>query len=159
MKDKSLKKKLYIGAIEKRILRRAAGLVALTAAEKAQFEILAPRTPTRIIPNGIYPETWRTEPVADRFAGVIPSGSPVVLFMSRLHPIKGVDIVLEAFKRISRLNPVVHFVIAGPPEEYKIDELRDGIPEDCRSRIHFTGMIGGEAKKDSPRRSSAVSSG
>jgi glycosyltransferase involved in cell wall biosynthesis len=68
-----------------------------------------------------------------------------LLFLGRIHPKKGCDLLLEAFAKVA--TPETQLVMAGPDEtgwgsELKIQAARLGIAE----RITWTGMLRGEAK-------------
>jgi len=83
----------------------------------------------------------------DTFAEVFSAGEPVVLFLSRLHPKKGADRLLEAVADLQLRGEPVQLVLAGPSDETYLKELMDsardlGIEERC----HFVGMVGGAQK-------------
>ena len=59
---RSLKKRLFLGIVEKPILRSATTLIALTEAEVASYRALCPSIPCRVIPNGIDVEQYRIQP-------------------------------------------------------------------------------------------------
>ncbi|WP_235841633.1 glycosyltransferase [Confluentibacter sediminis] len=73
---------------------------------------------------------------------------PFLLFLSRIHQKKGVDLLLEAYKRcISEVD--LDLVIAGPGCESDYGKyLLKTVSEDSKlkSRVHFTGMLSGNAK-------------
>jgi glycosyltransferase involved in cell wall biosynthesis len=76
-------------------------------------------------------------------------GQKYLLFLGRIHPKKGCDLLLEAFAKVAapNLQPDLQLVIAGPDETGWGNELRDlalrlGIAE----RITWTGMLRGDAK-------------
>jgi glycosyltransferase involved in cell wall biosynthesis len=68
-----------------------------------------------------------------------------LLFLGRIHPKKGCDLLLEAFARVAR--PDLQLVMAGPDEtgwgaELRAQASRLGIAE----RLTWTGMLRGDAK-------------
>lgn len=69
------------------------------------------------------------------------------LFLSRIHPKKGCDLLVDAFSRVAIEHPDLDLVIAGPDqvglrkELERIAELR-GVAR----RIHWPGMISGDVK-------------
>jgi glycosyltransferase involved in cell wall biosynthesis len=72
-------------------------------------------------------------------------GKQYLLFLGRIHPKKGCDLLLEAFARVA--SPELNLVIAGPDETGWGEELRAqtsrlGIVE----RLIWTGMLRGDAK-------------
>ncbi|MBK9130722.1 MAG: glycosyltransferase [Gammaproteobacteria bacterium] len=151
LRFRSLKKNAYISLVERPILRRATTLIALTEAERESYRRLDVETPCAVIPNGIdLPElSVLTDSQVEllRSVGIEPSHK-VVLFMGRLHPIKGADRLLDAFSRIAAEVPDAHLIMAGPDEFgihqdflYKTREL------DLASRVSFPGMVEGDLKR------------
>ncbi len=70
-----------------------------------------------------------------------------LLFLSRIHPKKGCDLLVEAFARISEADPELDLVIAGPDETGLTPGLKARAEElGVASRIHWTGMLTGDAK-------------
>jgi glycosyltransferase involved in cell wall biosynthesis len=72
-------------------------------------------------------------------------GQKFLLFMGRIHPKKGCDLLLEAFAKVAA--PDLRLVMAGPDEtgwggELRSEAERLGIAE----RITWTGMLRGDAK-------------
>lgn len=143
---RSLKKKLYISAVEKPIMRKAGSLVALTDAERASYRALGVTAPIVIVPNGADVPSLRPDAavrVQARF-GIAPD-APLILFLGRLHPIKGTDKLLDAFMRMMDAFPRAVLMVAGPDEWGLEAQWRERAPRD---RIVFPGMIGGEEKAD-----------
>lgn len=150
LKFRSLKKQLYIQAIERPIMRRATTLIALTEAEVASYRALGVDTPCRIIPNGIDVAAYRSRPnptAAARWP--ISPGALVVLFLGRLHPIKGADKLLQAFLKIQAQFPQAVLVMAGPDEWGLAAKFRQTIQQTGLSeRVIFPGMVTGTDKLD-----------
>ena len=74
-------------------------------------------------------------------------GKRIFLFLSRIHPKKGVDILIEAFAEVASEDHSLHLVIAGPDQvglqeslQQRSDEL--GISE----HITWPGMLSGDLK-------------
>ena len=148
LKFRGFKKRLYIAAIERPIMRKATMLIALTEAERDSYRALGVDTPCRIIPNGIDTGLHYRTPSSD-FSDFYPIGSKqsVLLFLGRLHPIKGADILLEAFLRISSQFPDAVLVLAGPDEyglelQFRQRVLTAGLAD----RVFFPGMVSGSLK-------------
>lgn len=109
------------------------------------------RNPIAVIPNGI-PDTWiRSFGDADRFCDrhSVPPDKRLLLFLSRLHPIKGLPILFEAMALIRQQLADWYLVIAGPDEmghrrELQLLSERLGIPD----LIQFVGPLFGSEKRD-----------
>jgi glycosyltransferase involved in cell wall biosynthesis len=150
LKFRQRKKQFYIAFIEQPIMRRATALIALTEAEQQSFRTLGFSTPIEIVPNGIDIPQSRpgfAERCLKRWG--IPTEAPVVLFMGRLHPIKGADTLLDAFSRIQQNHPDVVLVMAGPDEwgleaGWRTRAAAGGFD----ARVFFLGMLIGDEKAD-----------
>ncbi len=147
LRFRSVKKRMYIGMIERPILRGASTLVALTEAERASYRALGVQTRCRIVPNAIDAEPYGK--MADTASTGLPIGedTPVVLFMGRVHPTKGADRLLEAFIRSrDRLGEAV-LVLAGPDEFGLEASFRRRVQlAGLQERIFFPGMVEGRRK-------------
>lgn len=140
---KRLKKKIALALVYRRMLEGAAFLHALNADEASLIEPLGLRVPSRVLPNGIFEQELSPLPPADEFARSRPplAGSRYVLFLSRLHFKKGLDILVPAFEQVSREMGDVHLVIAGP------DDGAQAAAEDLarqlriEGRVHFVGPL------------------
>jgi glycosyltransferase involved in cell wall biosynthesis len=147
LKFRALKKKLYLNLIERPIMRGATTLIALTDAEAESYRRLGVGTPSRVIPNGIEPFAivGETDPLTARL-GIRP-GHLVVLFMGRVHPIKGADKLIEGFLRIQREHPDAVLVIAGPDEFGLEAQFRERVrTAGAADRVIFPGMVEGSLK-------------
>jgi glycosyltransferase involved in cell wall biosynthesis len=144
------KKQLYIALFEKRVMRHATTLVALTEAERDAFRELAPNTPCEIIPNGV--DVPAPDPgAAARVEALhgIPRDAVMILFLGRLHEWKGVDELLDAFAAIQRKSSSAYLVLAGVDEcnaerRWRPVAQRDGFA----ARVVFAGPVSGREKSD-----------
>ncbi len=85
----------------------------------------------------------------EAFLAVAPElrGRRYLLFLSRIHPKKGCDLLVEAFARVANVDQDLDLVIAGPDEAGLLPALKARANElGIAHRIHWTGMIGGDAK-------------
>lgn len=141
-------KALYARFFEKPLFDKATAMQALTAAEAEQCEAFGIQAPARILPNGV------DLGGIDRVVGVrdlveaynLPEDSRVLLFLGRLFPKKGLDILLKGFAKV--LPDGVFLLIAGHDAGmgYR-DEMEQlakvlGISE----RVRFIGELRGEDK-------------
>jgi len=74
-------------------------------------------------------------------------GRKLALFLGRIHEKKGVDMLVAAFARHARAHPDADLVIAGPDQNGLQESLvRDATALGVADRIHWPGMLTGEAK-------------
>ncbi|HEX9368795.1 MAG TPA: glycosyltransferase, partial [Vicinamibacterales bacterium] len=150
LRFRGMKKKLYISALEKPIMRRAGLLVALTETERASYRALGVDTPIAIVPNGTDIPPLRPDAAARVQAafGIAPD-VPMVLFLGRLHPTKGPETLIDAFIRVMDRVPRPVLMIAGPDEWGLQERWRErATRHGAGDRVLFPGMIGGEVKAD-----------
>ena len=143
---KRFKKALYAALFERRRLQRAACLRALSADEVNDYRRLGLTNPVVVIPNSVDPPTgigaklfWEAHPEL--------MGKRIVLYLGRLHPKKGLPLLLEAWSRKTRKSEDLHLVIAGPDSEDTrafLETMTDEL--NLRSSVTFTGMLTGEHK-------------
>lgn len=150
LKFRGVKKRLYIKAIERSIMRRATTLVALTDAEIRGYRGLGVQTPCRVIPNGVDivdQEKFFERPACSPFN--ISEDETVILFMARLHPLKGADKLIRAFLMLHSAFPKATLVMAGPDEWGMVEKFHQEIMNaGIGNRVLFPGMVTGEAKQE-----------
>jgi glycosyltransferase involved in cell wall biosynthesis len=74
-------------------------------------------------------------------------GKQLVLFMGRIHPKKGCDLLIEAFAKVLHGQPAWHLVMAGPDQVGWQKKLMDQAEQlGIASRITWTGIIDGTVK-------------
>jgi glycosyltransferase involved in cell wall biosynthesis len=75
-------------------------------------------------------------------------GKRFLLFMGRIHPKKGCDLLIEAFASVRRDNPECSLVIAGPDQMGMQSQLMAlARRANVADRIWWTGMISGNTKQ------------
>ena len=146
---RSLKKKLYINCVERRIIETATSLFALTEYERESYQKLGIDKNCHVIPNGIHLDEYASagDSIVERELG-IALDSPLVLFMGRLHPMKGIDHLLNAFIGVCGSIPNARLVIAGPDEYGLKSQWKERVCKvDLEQRVIFTGTISGQVKR------------
>jgi glycosyltransferase involved in cell wall biosynthesis len=105
----------------RRIIRDAAKVIASTQSEASLYEQLGvERTNVKIIPNGIDTSLFKELPVRGKFRARynIASNERLILFLGRIHKVKGLELLLTAFSGLKREVDDVKLVIAGPDFGY-----------------------------------------
>lgn len=140
-------KRFYNHIIGGRIVRNADGHVAITVDELPQFEsygISADRV--AVIPNGVSSEDFQSRDDR-RFRAEHGLGEdPFVLFMGRLNPIKGPDLLLKAFCSARDELHHYHLVFAGSDEGMLLALKQTATECGVQDRVHFVGHLGREEK-------------
>lgn len=71
----------------------------------------------------------------------------IILFLSRIHPKKGCDILIKAFSEISQTDSNLHLVIAGPDQIGWQPNLKNLAQQlNIAQKITWTGMLQGDLK-------------
>ena len=74
-------------------------------------------------------------------------GKRILLFLSRIHPKKGVDLLLESFAAIASSDPRLELVIAGPDQVGWLPALQQkAVALGVAHRITWPGMLSGDLK-------------
>lgn len=139
LKHKRLKKKMAWWLYQRGDLCRASCHHATAELEAESLIDLQLRVPVRVIPNGV--------DISEIGHGNHnPQKVRTVLFLGRIHPVKGLWLLLDAW---SRLRPKGwQLQIAGPDETgTKIDLEKKAASASLSDVIHFLGPLDGEAKE------------
>ena len=144
--QKRVKKLLYAKLVEHKVIAGAACLHALTHAEADQYRAFGATSPIAVIPNAVeVPERLSAELFFERFPNL--REKRLLLFLARLHPKKGLKLLVESWKEWAKLHPETHLVIAGPDFEGTEVKLRSEImAAGLEHSVTFTGMLDFEMK-------------
>lgn len=133
----------------KRDLNHASAMHYTTHTEARESKWLGLRTREIVEPNGIDLNT--TPGDAARFLDRYPQlrGRRILLFVGRLNPEKGFEILIPAFKRSARDDVSLLIIGSDPDRPYKA-EIERLMKEHAveESRVLFTGHLDGGAKQD-----------
>ncbi|MEM6328617.1 MAG: glycosyltransferase [Planctomycetota bacterium] len=121
MQQKRIKKAVAMRLGYAGMLRRAAMVHALNEPERQILLWIDPKANVRVIPNGIFLESFASLPARGEFRRRHPelTEGPLVLFISRLHYKKGLDILAEAFAMLLKTRPDARLVVIGPDGGYE----------------------------------------
>jgi glycosyltransferase involved in cell wall biosynthesis len=109
----ALKKQAYLRVMNGPLYRSISLLHAITVLERDVLHDLFPRRPVEVIPNSL--DLAKIDLAADR-AAPATDDTRYLLFVGRLHPQKGVELLVEAFARAD-LPRDWRLIIVGPPED------------------------------------------
>lgn len=148
---KHLKKMLFWPWAEYRLLRDALAVCFTSEEEKrlARQSFRPYRCNELVVNYGTAIPTGDPEAQRSAFLSAFPmlAGRRMLLFLSRIHPKKGCDLLIRAFAEIAKTDPDLLLVIAGPDQEgwqatlqAEADRLGVG------SRVVWTGMLSGDLK-------------
>lgn len=132
------KKRLFAAFAETAHLRHAHCLRATAEMEAEHFRKIGLKAPIAIVPNAI--------PIPN-LEPRLPSKRRQVLFLSRIHPKKGIDILLNAWKELQDSYPDWDLVIAGIDENGHEAELKVLTGRLGLHRVTFVGSVHGAAKE------------
>ena len=116
-KQAAWKKRLVAPWFDNRYLRQASSVHVTSEAEESGVRAYGLRNPVVKIPWGVNSDDLTARPGdAVPFSDAV-HGRRVLLFLSRLHPIKGLDCLVAAWTKLAPKFPAWHLVIAGPDEQ------------------------------------------
>lgn len=126
------------------VLRRCDMFIAVSRAEVAQFRkagIGADRI--HLVPNGIELEEFEPRPERGSFRARLGIGdAPMVLYLGKITPRKGVAHLLDAFAQVGQKD--AHLVVAGNDMTGEMSGLRSRRDDlDLEGRVHFVGLLVG----------------
>jgi glycosyltransferase involved in cell wall biosynthesis len=132
--------------LERANVAGAACLHALTTAEASQYRNFGAAGPIAVVPNAVaLPDDANPELFFTQFPEL--RGKRLLVFLSRLHPKKGLDLLLAAWQQTSRQHPDAHLVIAGPDSEgMQARLMAQAAAAGITGSLTFTGMLAGAMK-------------
>ncbi|MCZ6691452.1 MAG: glycosyltransferase [Planctomycetota bacterium] len=134
-------------ALQRRAIRRSDCFHATSQAEVDVLRRAGLGAPAAVIPNGV------DIPVAEDRPSVRDAHRRL-LFLGRLHPLKGVDILLHAWQRVQGEFPEWELFICGPPDAPGYAETMKRLASTIGAeRVEFAGLVQGNEKADMYRSS------
>ncbi|NUQ46996.1 MAG: glycosyltransferase [Phycisphaerae bacterium] len=139
-----LRKRVAGWLFEHRNLRQAACLHALADGEAEEMRRLGFNSRIEIIPNGLWPQQYASLPPADDLIAAHPrlADRRWMLFLSRIHPQKGIVPLMQACLDEARSAAKWQLVVAGPDEIGLRRVLEAAVARKGLSdRVTFLGML------------------
>lgn len=152
LRQSALRKRVYWKWAEERNLRSAAAVHCTSTQEASDVAVVMGEERgrrTRVIPHGIDPPEWQSDAssrLRQRYG--IPDSHRVLLFLSRLHPKKGLELLIPALGRLREADHPFTLILAGGGDDGYAERLRDlAAAAGLEGRTRFPGHLGGEEKQ------------
>ncbi|MCC6580650.1 MAG: glycosyltransferase [Phycisphaeraceae bacterium] len=149
LQQSAAKKKLALTLGRRAMLQQAAFLHLLNDDENELLTPLNLSAPRQVIPNGVFMDEIDPLPPEGQFRGTIAEkcpglgNHPFVLFLSRVHPKKGLDRLVRAISELEAERHRVHLVIAGPDGGAEADNRQLARSLGMEDHIHWVGPLWG----------------
>lgn len=140
-------KNIYMKLIGYKQINKARAIHFTTNQEKEEARTLDIKPQSVIIPLGVNILPTKIDASVHLHDLLkIPIHVPIILFLSRIHPKKGLDYLIPALAKIAPTFPF-HFVVAGDGKEedkWHINHLLDDYK--LKEKTHLVGFVEGEMK-------------
>lgn len=133
-----LKKQIYFNLLIEKYFSKANVLHAITLSEKDNLFKLFRHKSIEVIPNSIsynYIESMNIQK---------QETEKYILFVGRIDPKKGIDILINALSKIKNKN--IKLKIAGPSNNYQMELIKIVKNLNIESNVEFLGMVSGREK-------------
>ncbi len=149
LKRSNWKKLICRGMFQEHVLKNTACLHAKSEAEYNDFRRFGLKNPVAVIPNPIempsIHEPLKTEIFRQRHG--ISGEKKTILYLGRLHPVKGLERLSQAWGTLNQFHDTWQLVIAGPSENSYLTVLKDRVRSlRCAKNVTFTGELSSSEK-------------
>ena len=144
----SLKKQIYLSLIERQNLNSAAAIHCTSESEAQYIGKFGIQTPTINLPVGLNTPVYLTD-ARYKLQQIynIKNNQKIILFLSRIHPKKRPDLLLQSLQFIARKNQDFHIILAGNGDAEYVNYLKNLANSlGLSSCISFPGFITGQNK-------------
>ncbi|MDI9402902.1 MAG: glycosyltransferase [Limnohabitans sp.] len=132
----SMVKRFFWPILQRPALHAVTLFHATAESERDDIRRVGYKQPIAILPNGV-----DLAPLVR-----VPSEQPTLLFLGRVHPSKGVDLLLRAWAELESQRPTWRLRIVGPDNEGHLAKMRTLAAELRVQRVQFDGPLTGKAK-------------
>ncbi|MBD2081314.1 glycosyltransferase [Leptolyngbya sp. FACHB-17] len=148
LSQRLVKKQVYAALIERRNLDRAAAIHCTAPSEVEDVRNFGVDTPTLTLPLGVSPlieiEDARSL-IHEKYQ--ISDATPIVLFLSRLHPKKRPELLLQSLHHLASQGLSFHAILAGDGDPAYVKKLHTIAQSlNLSDRITFPGLVLGKLK-------------
>lgn len=145
LQQSAVRKKFYLKLIEQSNLNLSAAVHFTSVQEQQESSRLGLKAASFVLPHGlVLPEQIPNARSRLRKILEVPNDQPLVLFLSRLHPKKGLEYLIPA---LAVVKPQFTFVLAGGgTPEYEAEVRSLLTTHNLIDRTRFTGFVEGEMK-------------
>ncbi len=146
LQQSALKKQLYLKIIERDNLAHSSGLHFTSLQEQQEADSLQLNCPGFVVPHGL---TF-SAPIEDARSHLrqkynLPANEPIILFLSRIHPKKGLELLIPALGSLKH-HPFT-FILAGSGDPNYESEIHSLIESSGMSeRTILPGFVEGDEK-------------
>lgn len=151
LKKSRWKKAVALSLYERSNLRHAACLHACSEQEVPGLRAFGLNNPVAVIPNGIGSSWLMSEGDGARFRDRfgIPREKRILLYLSRITPVKGLPLLIEALTAVRRQLDDWTVVIAGGDQFGHLSEVQEAVSRRrLGEHVVFTGLLDGQDKRD-----------
>lgn len=151
MSQRMPKKKIFLAMGGRRFLEEAARAHFTADGERAQSMKWLPKGQAAVIPLMFdlseFDELPGPGPFVAEFPDALEDGVPTLLFLSRLHYKKGVEVLIDAVEILRERGKPARCLIAGSGDDKYEAQLKAKVEQaGLGSEIRFLGMVVGKAK-------------
>jgi glycosyltransferase involved in cell wall biosynthesis len=146
LQQSKFRKQIYLNVIERSNLLHSQSLHFTAPQEQEEFNQLGLNIPSFVLPHGVQMPILIPDAQSQlRTILQIPDHYPILLFMSRIHPKKGLEYLISALGKLKNYNFAL--IIAGSGESDYVQQLQDLlVTQRICDRTHLVGFVKGEAK-------------
>ena len=148
MEQGNLKKRLYLATNARTMIRNATLILTTAEEERRQASKWIPFDNAIAIPLIVDLAPYKTIPghqLAQETFGNF--GNSSILFLSRVHPKKSIETLIDSAVLLQRRGVMPHFFIAGTGEKKYVKQLQEKVRRcNLEKQFSFLGMVVGEKK-------------
>lgn len=142
-------KRLFDRFWSEKVLSSAAGVIALNETEAERYrELGVAEEQIAIVPNGIDLAEYPTLPARGRFRAAwgIDDAAKVVLYLGRLDPTKGIDLLIRSFAVVAKEFDDAVLMLVGGDMGHNVEFRQRVRSFGLDDRVVFTGFVSKEDK-------------